>query len=456
MDSLANSLADRFGSRLVIAPSARAQYAQSEGHHAHQPPSLVVQPETVEEVQLLVKRAAEERWSIVAYGAGTSLEGNAATTHADSLCVDFTRMNRILEVSAADLLCVVEPGVTREQLNEDLRATGLFFPVDPGANATLGGMISTRASGTTTVRYGSMRDNILGLKVVTADGSLVSTGTRARKSASGYDLTHMFTGAEGTLGLIVEASLRLHGQPEKILAATWDFGTVEGAVDTVIATIQSGVPIARMELLDEAAIRACNRQSGLRLPEKPMLFLEFHGSEAGVADQLSLVRLLGEGNGGGQLQFATATEDRNALWKARHEALWAAKTMVPGAVAWITDICVPISQLSDAITRAKTAIEASGLFAPILGHVGDGNFHIFFILRTDDAADWDKARIINDAMIDHALAVGGTCTGEHGIGLGKRQAMQREHGAESVATMRRIKDALDPSGLFNPGKIFLD
>ena len=317
-------------------------------------------------------------------------------------------------------------------------------------------MISTRASGTTTVRYGSMRDNILGLKVVTADGSLVSTGTRARKSASGYDLTHLFTGAEGTLGLIVEASLRLHGQPEKILAATWDFGTVEGAVDTVIATIQSGVPIARMELLDEAAIRACNRQSALDRPEKPMLFLEFHGSEAGVADQLSLVRLLGEANGGGQLRFATATEERTALWKARHQALWAARNMVPGAVAWITDICVPISQLSDAIGRAKSAIAAAGLFAPILGHVGDGNFHVFFILRPDDTASWDKARVINDAMIDHALAVGGTCTGEHGIGLGKRQAMQREHGAESVATMRRIKDALDPSGRLNPGKIFLD
>jgi D-lactate dehydrogenase (cytochrome) len=332
----------------------------------------------------------------------------------------------------------------------------LFFPVDPGANASLGGMISTRASGTTTVRYGSMRENILGLKVVTADGSLISTGTRARKSASGYDLTHLYTGAEGTLGLIVEASLRLHGQPEKILAATWDFGTIEGAVDTVIATIQSGVPIARMELLDEAAIRACNRQSALGLPEKPMLFLEFHGSDAGVADQLDLVRLMGDSNGGGKLQFASATEDRNALWKARHQALWAAKNMVPGAVAWITDICVPISHLSDAITRAKTAIQASGLFAPILGHVGDGNFHVFFILQVEDMASWDKARIINEAMIDHALSVGGTCTGEHGIGLGKREAMRREHGANSVAAMRQIKNALDPSSLFNPGKIFLD
>ena len=456
MISLAQSLGDQFGSRLVTASSALAQYAQSEGHHAHQPPSLVAQPETIDEVKLLVKKAAEENYAIVAYGAGTSLEGNAATINAETLCIDFSRMNRIVEVSAADLFCVVEPGVTREQLNEDIRATGLFFPVDPGANASLGGMISTRASGTTTVRYGSIRENILGLKVVTADGSLISTGTRARKSASGYDLTHLYTGAEGTLGLIVEASLRLHGQPEKILAATWDFGTIEGAVDTVIATIQSGVPIARMELLDEAAIRACNRQSALGLPEKPMLFLEFHGSDAGVADQLELVRLMGEGNGGGKLQFASATEDRNALWKARHQALWAAKNMVPGAVAWITDICVPISHLSDAITRAKTAIQASGLFAPILGHVGDGNFHVFFILQVEDMARWDKARIINEAMIDHALSVGGTCTGEHGIGLGKREAMRREHGANSVATMRQIKNALDPSGLFNPGKIFLD
>ncbi|MBL0925660.1 MAG: FAD-binding protein [Sphingomonadaceae bacterium] len=456
MNSLAQSLGDRFGSRLLTAPAATAQYAQSEGHHACQPPSLVAQPETVEEVQLLVKMAAQEKYAIVAYGAGTSLEGNVAVTATDTLCIDFGRMNRIVEVSPADLLCVVEPGVTREQLNTDIRATGLFFPVDPGANATLGGMISTRASGTTTVRYGSMRENILGLKVVTADGSLISTGTRARKSASGYDLTHLFTGAEGTLGLIVEASLRLHGQPEKILAATWNFGTAGGAVDTVIETIQSGVPIARMELLDEAAIRACNRQSSLGLPEQPMLFLEFHGSESSVSDQLELVRLIGEGHGGGRLQFATATEERNALWKARHQALWAAKAMVPGAVAWITDICVPISQLSNAIARAKAAIDASDLFAPILGHVGDGNFHVFFILRPDDAAAWDRARIINEAMIDHALSVGGTCTGEHGIGLGKRQAMQREHGAESVATMRLIKDALDPSGLFNPGKIFLD
>jgi D-lactate dehydrogenase (cytochrome) len=456
MDGFIAPLSDRLGSRLLTSAAACAPYAQSEGYHRHDPPALTAQPLSVDEVQLLVKQAAEHQMSIVAYGAGTSLEGNAAAVNGNSLCIDFSLMNRITEVSAEDLLCVVEPGVTREALNIDIRSTGLFFPVDPGANASLGGMISTRASGTTTVRYGNMRDNVLGLKVVTADGNLISTGTRARKSASGYDLTHLFTGAEGTLGLIVEATLRLHGQPDKILAATWDFESISGAVDTVIATIQSAVPIARMELLDEAAIRVCNRQSSLGLPEKPMLFLEFHGSEASVHEQIALVRAIGDGNGGGALKIASTAEDRSALWKARHQALWAAKAMVPGAVAWISDICVPISRLSDAIARAKTAIDASGLIAPILGHVGDGNFHVFFILLPDDKPSWEKARVINEAMIDHALSVGGTCTGEHGIGIGKRDALVREHGIDSVATMRSVKDALDPSGLFNPGKVFLD
>lgn len=449
-------LADRFGSRLISAPAALLHYAQSEGHHRHAAPALAVQPCSVEEVQLLVRHAAEAHMPVVGYGTGTSLEGNAAAAQPGSLCIDFSRMNRIVDVRADDLLAVIEPGVTREQLNNDLRATGLFFPVDPGANASLGGMIATRASGTTTVRYGSMRDNVLALKVVTADGRLISTGTRARKSASGYDLTHLFTGSEGTLGLIVEATLRLHGQPEKIAAAVWDFAAIDGAIDTVIATIQSAIPVARMELLDEAAIRACNRQSGLGLAEAPTLFLEFHGSADSVAEQLDLVRCLGEGLGGGTLRFADSAEERSALWKARHQALWAAKAMVPGAVAWISDICVPISQLGNAITRAKAAIDAAGLFAPILGHVGDGNFHVFFILDPEDRAGWDKAGAINAAMIDHALSVGGTCTGEHGIGIGKRAAMVREHGDDAVALMRRIKDALDPAGLFNPGKMFLD
>lgn len=453
---LASRLADRFGTRQLTSSSALAPYAQSEGPHRHAAPELVLQPISVEEVQLAVRTAAEMQLPIVAYGAGTSLEGNAAAIAPGTVCFDFSRMDRIIDISAGDLIATVEPGVTREALNHELRASGLFFPVDPGANASLGGMIATRASGTTTVRYGSMRDNVLALKVVTADGRLISTGTKARKSASGYDLTHLFAGSEGTLGLIVEASLRLHGQPEAIVAATWDFASVDGAVETVMATIQCGVGVARMELLDEAAIRACNAQSELGLPERPMLFLEFHGREAAIAEDIAMVSAIGAECGGGELRTATATEDRNALWKARHHALWAAKAMISGALAWISDICVPISHLGDAIGRAKAAIEAAGLFAPILGHVGDGNFHVFFILPPQDQDSWAKAKTINDAMVAHALSVGGTCTGEHGIGIGKREAMVREHGGESVEIMRAIKRALDPNGLLNPGKIFLD
>lgn len=451
-----NDLADRFGSRLITSPGALDHYAQSEGHHVYGSPALAAQPVCVEEVQILVRHAIGSGMSVVGFGAGTSLEGNAAALGDNCLCIDFSRMNRILEVHPEDMLCVIEPGVTREQLNADLRATGLFFPVDPGANASLGGMISTRASGTTTMRYGNMRDNVLGLKVVSADGTLVSTGSRARKSSSGYDLTHLFTGAEGTLGLIVEATLRLHGQPEAILAATWDFATVEGAVDTVIATIQSAIPVARMELLDEAAILACNRQSGIGLPERPTLFIELHGSDSAVHEQLERVRLIGGDLGGGSLNFATDTEQRNDLWRARHQMLWTVKAMVPGCVAWTTDICVPISCLTETVSRAKRDIAAAGLFAPVLGHVGDGNFHVIFALLPDDAAAWDAARKVNADMIEHALSVGGTCTGEHGIGIGKREAMVREHGDESVAMMRTIKRALDPDNRLNPGKIFLD
>lgn len=448
-------LADQFGARLITSEAGLALYAQSEGHHRHAAPLVAAQPTTAAEVQHLVRMAAEAGLAVVPFGAGTSLEGNAAAV-TGSLCIDFSRFARIVEIAAEDLLCVVEPGVTREALNTELRTSGLFFPVDPGADASLGGMISTRASGTTTVRYGSMRDNVLALKVVTADGTLISTGTRARKSASGYDLTHLFTGAEGTLGLIVEATLRLHGQPEQITAATWDFPSVAAAVNTVIETIQSDVPIARMELLDDIAIRACNRYSGLTLPETPMLFLEFHGSAPAVREQLESVRAIGLAHGGGTLDVATTTEERSVLWKARHHALWAARALVPGAVAWITDICVPISQLAGAIGRAKQAIDDAGIVAPILGHVGDGNFHVFFILRPDDAAGMAAARTINEMMIEHALSVGGTCTGEHGIGLGKREAMIREHGGQSVAFMRRIKQAFDPENLLNPTKIFLD
>jgi D-lactate dehydrogenase (cytochrome) len=454
-ERLSAALSDAFGSRLLSSASGRAHYGRSEGHHGEHLPDLVVRPETVEEVQQLVRAARDHGVPIVPYGAGTSLEGNAAAVEG-GLCIDLAAMTRIVEISAEDMLCVVEPGVTREQLNAELRSSGLFFPIDPGANATLAGMIATRASGTNAVRYGTMRENTLALKVVLPDGSLIRTGSRARKSAAGYDLTHLFVGSEGTLGITVEATLRLHGQPETVLAGTWPFETLEGAVRTVIATIQSGVPVARIELLDAAAIRACNAFSSLGLPEQPTLFIELHGSEGSVREQLELMHALGSELGGGELRRAVETEARSALWKARHQALPAARAMLPGAVTWVTDVCVPISHLADAIGRVQAEVERTGLLAPILGHVGDGNFHVFFVLDPADEGGWAKARAINEAMVAHALSVGGTCTGEHGIGIGKREALLLEHGAGAVELMRRLKQAIDPEGLLNPSKLFGD
>lgn len=450
---LTSDLGDRYGPRLITSDAGRAQYAISEGHHPACTPELVVRPESTAEVQDLVRRARQLSVPIVPFGAGTSLEGNAAAVEG-GICIDLSGMNRILEVTPEDLLCVVEPGVTREQLNVDLRATGLFFPVDPGADATLGGMISTRASGTNAVRYGTMRENTLGLKVVLADGSMVTTGSRARKSSAGYDLTHLFVGSEGTLGIIVEATLRLHGVPETVLALSWDFETLDGAVNTVITTMQAGVPVARIELLDAAAVRACNAYAGLDLPERPTLFLELHGSAAAVAEQLELIVSIGGDLGGGRIARAEEADARSRLWKARHAALPAARALVPGALTWVTDVCVPISRLAESIARVQTAVEDARLLAPIVGHVGDGNFHVFFVLRPDDEEGWNKARAINEAMIDHALSVGGTCTGEHGIGIGKKSALIREHGAEAVQLMKRIKKSFDPEEVLNPGKIF--
>lgn len=453
IEALTKALSQSMASRLLVAEAARAHYALSEGHHAGHVPDLVLRPTCAAEVQEAVRQAARLSVPVVPYGAGTSLEGNAAASRG-GLCIDLSAMNRVVEVRPEDLLCVIEPGVTREQLNAELRATGLFFPVDPGANATLGGMLATRASGTNAVRYGTMRENVLALEVVLADGSRIKTGSRARKSSAGYDLTHLFVGAEGTLGLIVEATLRLHGLPETTLAATWDFATLDGAVQTVIATMQAGVPMARIELLDALAIRACNAHAHLDLPERPTLFLEFHGSAAAVAEQLALVEAIGTELGGGELRHAVETEARSKLWKARHQALPAARAMLPGAVTWVTDVCVPISHLAEAVGRAQAAIDAAGLLAPILGHVGDGNFHVFFVLPPDDADAWARAGVVNDAMVEHALRVGGTCTGEHGIGLGKRSALVDEHGPAAVEVMRRVKLALDPAGLLNPDKLF--
>lgn len=454
-EALRRSLADGFGDRLVQGESRLAQFMASEGHHRARMPDLVAQPRTVEEVRSLMVAATANMVPVVPLGVGTSLEGNAGAVPG-ALTVDLSLMDRIVEIAPEDLLCVVEPGVTRETLNAELRATGLFFPIDPGANATIGGMISTRASGTNAVRYGTMRENVLGLKVVLPDGSLIPTGSRARKSAAGYDLTHLFTGSEGTLGLVVEATVRLHGIPETVLAGTWPFATLEGAVETVIATIQSGVPVARMELLDPAAIAACNAYASLELPVVPTLFVELHGSSSGVAEHRAAVAELGAACGGGELVMSSDPDGQRRLWRARHAALPAARALVPGAVTWSTDICVPISRLAEAIASARDAIDSAGLVAPILGHVGDGNYHVFFVLRPDDEEGWARARRVNEGLIDFALSVGGTCTGEHGIGIGKREALLREHGRDAVSLMRRLKSAVDPHGLMNPGKVFAE
>jgi D-lactate dehydrogenase (cytochrome) len=454
LEELTRALGASFGERWITAESKRAQFMISEGHHHALLPDLVVRPESIAEVQALMSAANAAGVPVVPIGVGTSLEGNAGAV-TGAVSVDLSGMDRVVEIVPEDLLCVVESGVTRERLNEELRATGLFFPIDPGANATLGGMISTRASGTNAVRYGTMRENVLGLKVVLPDGSLVRTGTRARKSAAGYDLTHLFTGSEGTLGLIVEATVRLHGIPETVLAGSWPFDTLEGAVNTVIATIQSGVPVARMELLDPVAIRACNAYAHLGLPERPTLFVELHGSPAGVAEQREMIAAFGDACGGGDLVMSADADEQRRLWRARHAALPAARAQVPGAVTWSTDICVPISKLAEAISRARDAIDAADLVAPILGHVGDGNYHVFFVLRRDDAHAWSRAKLVNEELIDFALSVGGTCTGEHGVGVGKREALLREHGDAAVALMRRVKAAVDPGHLMNPGKIFL-
>lgn len=454
LDRLTATLTPILGDRLVTSESRRAQFMAAEGHHPAALPDLVAQPRTTDEVQRVVAAANANHIPIVPLGVGTSLEGNAGAV-AGGLTIDLSLMDRVIEIAAEDLLGVVEPGVTRERLNQELRATGLFFPIDPGANATIGGMISTRASGTNAVRYGTMRENILALKVVLPDGSLITTGTRARKSAAGYDLTHLFTGAEGTLGLIVEATVRLHGIPETVSAGTWPFATLDAAVDTVIATIQSGVPVARIELLDPVAIAACNAFAGLALPRQPTLFVELHGSVAAVEEQRATMAALGTGFGAGRLDMSTDPDDQRRMWRARYDALPAARALVPGAVVWSTDICVPISRLAAAIAGARAAIDAAGLLAPILGHVGDGNYHVFFVLHPDDRDAWARAKAVSESLIDFALSVGGTCTGEHGIGIGKREALIREHGDDAVALMQRIKQAVDPKRLMNPGKIFL-
>ena len=446
------ALDERFGDHVSYSEAIRSQHGQSEAHYAARLPDAVVFAENKEDVVFVVRLCSAHDIKLTAYGAGTSMEGNAIPLHG-GISLDMSRMNRILRVNAEDFDVVVEPGVTRNALNNHLRDQGLFFPVDPGADATIGGMASTRASGTNAVRYGTMREAVLGLRVVTADGREIRTARRARKSAAGYDLTRLFVGAEGTLGIITEVTLRLHPIPEVISSAVCSFETLEGAAATVIQAIQCGVPLARAEILDDVTMGAVNRWAKLDYPEKTTLFFEFHGSQSAVAEQVETVKELATENGGGGFQWSNLPEERARLWKARHEAYYAAVNLRPGAVGWSTDVCVPISRLPECIAETKRDLEAASIPGAILGHVGDGNFHVIFSLDPAAPHEMEEAGAINARLVARALAMDGTCTGEHGIGLGKQDALVDELG-DSVDVMRQIKRALDPRGIFNPGKIF--
>ncbi|KIT15309.1 FAD-binding oxidoreductase [Jannaschia aquimarina] len=444
-------LAQRLGPRLQTGEAIRTQHANSATWLPAQAADAVAYLQTADEAADLIRICADHRVPVIPFGTGTSLEGHI-NAPAGGICADLSGMDQVLEINAQDGDCRVQPGVTRTRLNEELRATGLFFPIDPGADASLGGMASTRASGTNAVRYGTMRDAVLALQVVLPDGRLVRTGTRARKSSAGYDLTRLMVGAEGTLGLITELTLRLHGIPEAIRAAACTFPDVGAAVETCIAVIQSGIPIARIELLDALQVRACNLHSGLDLPEAPLLLLEFHGSPAGVAEQVETVAALVREAGGSGFRWEERAEDRTRLWQARHDAYWAACALRPGAKGLSTDVCVPISNLGPAIEAAQRKAREMNLLAPALGHVGDGNFHVLLLVDPEDAAERAGADAYIEWLAELAWSLDGTCTGEHGIGQGKRALLRREAG-EAVDVMAAIKAALDPLGIMNPGKI---
>ena len=450
--ALVRELGERFGERAVTSAAVRAQHSHTTTWIASQPPDVVVLPDTTAEVAEVVRLCAARRVPIIPFGTGTSLEGHL-NAPLGGVSVDTSRMKRLLAVHPEDLDCVVEAGVTRKELNEQLRDTGLFFPIDPGADASLGGMASTRASGTNAVRYGTMKDNVLGLTVVTPSGDIVRTGGRARKSSAGYDLTRLFVGAEGTLGIVTEITLRLHGIPEATSAGICSFPDVKSACDAVIATVQTGLPIARIELLDEVQIRALNAYSKMSLPETPLLLFEFHGTESGVTEQAERFGEICADNGGGGFEWATKAEERTRLWQARHDVYWASLGLRPGAKGVASDVCVPISRLAECLAETKRDIEDSGLIAPIAGHVGDGNFHVMPLLFMDDPAEVARVEEFMHRLVERALAMEGTCTGEHGVGQGKMKYLAAEHGEGAMELMRALKNALDPAGIMNPGKI---
>ncbi len=452
IDKVIGQLAAQFGNRMVTSQAVREQHAHTTTWIPNQPPDAVVFPQTTEDVQQVVRICAAECVPVIPFGTGTSLEGQINAPRG-GVSLDFRDMNRVLAVHAEDLDCVIEPGVTRKQLNEYLRDQGLFFPIDPGADASLGGMASTRASGTNAVRYGTMKDNVLALKVVLANGEVMTTATRARKSSAGYDLTRLFVGAEGTLGIITELTLKLSGIPEAISAGICTFPSVEAACNATIMTIQSGIPVARIELLDELQVRAQNAYSKLTMPEKPLLLLEFHGSEAGVAEQAQRFGEIAQELGGGPFEWATRAEDRTRLWQARHDAYWAQCALRPGSKALASDVCVPISRLAECVTETQRDIAASQLVGPIVGHVGDGNFHVGILVDLDDKSEVARVESFLERLVERALAMDGTCTGEHGVGQGKMKYLLAERGEPALASMRAIKHALDPLDIMNPGKI---
>ena len=445
-------LAQAFGNRLVTSQAVRAQHANTVTWIDNEPPDAVVFPQSTEEVQEVVRLCAAEQVPVIAFGTGTSLEGQVNAPRG-GICLDFRDMNRVLAVHPEDLDCVIEPGITRKQLNEQLRDKGVFFPIDPGADASLGGMAATRCSGTNAVRYGTMKDNVLALKAVMADGEVMTTARRAKKSSAGYDLTRLLVGSEGTLGIITELTLKLAGIPEAISGGVCPFPSVEACCRATIMTIQSGIPVARIELLDALQVRAVNLYSKLALPETPMLFVEFHGTAAGVAEQSERFGEIAGEFGGGPFEWTTRQEERTRLWDARHNAALSCKALRPGAQIVATDVCVPISRLAECVVETQRDIEASRILAPIVGHVGDGNFHLTLLVDMDDADEVARAQALSQRLVDRSLAMDGTCTGEHGVGQGKMKYLLAEHGEPALAAMRAIKRTLDPLDILNPGKI---
>ncbi len=445
-------LAAAFGNRLVTSQAVRQQHGNNVTWIPNQPPDAVVYPQSTEDVQQIVRICSKHGMPIIPFGAGSSLEGHVNAPQG-GVSIDFRDMNRLLTVHAEDLDCVVQAGITRKTLNEQLRDSGLFFPIDPGADASLGGMASTRASGTNAVRYGTMKDNVIAMKVVLANGEVIDTARRAKKTSAGYDLTRLMIGSEGTLGIITELTLKLSGIPEAISGGTCPFPSVEAACNAAITTIQAGIPVARIELLDALQVRAINQGSKLSLPETTLLFLEFHGTEASVKEQSERFNEISQELGGGPFVWTTRAEERTKMWEARHNAAFSNFTLRPGAAMIATDVCVPISRLAECVTATQADIAESRIIAPIVGHIGDGNFHLTMLIDLADADEVERAEGLSGRLVDRALAMDGTCTGEHGVGQGKMKYMQAEHGTAAVAAMLAIKQALDPQNILNPGKM---